>query len=169
MLVTIADGFDIDVGDNIFKEGLIDALKIVDFSGDDPSAIKRIRLFEDFVDNIEGDTEFFSEFTNKIMGQGSDLTPREFIEKRLGVEKSFFGFGDSIFKPDPQPKNNTNLLSFNPDSKTSTETIKENLNANSPQNIFLNTDYVANNGVYVDILSNELEYNSPVFLSDTIG
>ena len=169
MLVSIADGFDIDVGDNIFKEGLIDALKIVDFSGDDPSAIKRIRLFEDFIDNIEGDTEFFSEFTNKIMGQGSDLTPREFIEKRLGVEKSFFGFGDSIFKPDPQPKNNTNLLSFNPDSKTSTETIKENLNANSPQNIFLNTDYVANNGVYVDILSNELEYNSPVFLSDTIG
>lgn len=166
MLAAIGDGFGLETDGNQFLESITEPLKIVDFNNVDPIHIRKLRLFEDFVDNIEGDTEFFKEF-NESMLNNNQSTPRTFLQKSIESQKGIFR--NPFFKVDPQPKNNTNLLSFNPDSKTSTQAIKESENANSPQNIFLNTDYIVNNGVYVDILSNELEYNSPVFLSDTIG
>ena len=166
MLAAIGDEFGLETDGNQFLESITDAIKIVDFNNEEPIHIRKLRLFEDFVDTIEGDTEFFNEF-NESMLNNNQFAPRTYLQKAIEAEKGIFG--NPFFKVDPQPKNNTNLLSFNPDSKTNTQTIKENQNANSPQNIYLNTDYIVNNGVYVDILSNELEYNSPVFLSDTIG
>ncbi len=173
MLAAVADGFGIFKDENMFTESIMDSLKIVDFSNEPSGSMKKLRIFEDFINNIEGDTEFFEQFTGSVKNK-LNLSPREAIDKLLDRQtkdnRSFFGlFPGETFKPNVNVKKNPNLISFNSGSKTTSQVIGQNSNAFSPQNISLGTDYIVNNGVYVDILSNELEYNSPVFLSDTIG